>query len=155
MNSRKRRGSAIIEASLLAPWVLLLFAGVLNHGMYSYAISATGNATRAAALSIQAYTVSTDPTQRLADEAAATTIACRQAAAEMQYLPNVDVATEDCLSSDLVVTAAFVDAASSVDGLYPGWNVAVTYTTVPLMPLPFMPGQMTIVKDVEVRQVPE
>ncbi len=115
--------------------------------MYSYAIMATGNATRAAALSIQGFGA--------VDAAGATTIACRQAAAEMQYLPNVDVATEDCASADLMVTAAFVNAASSVDGLYPGWNVAVTYTTVPLLPLPFMPGQMTIVKDVEVRQVPE
>lgn len=147
MTSRKRRGTAIIEATLLAPWILLLFAGVLNHGMYSYAIMATGNATRAAALSIQKFGV--------ADGAGATLIACRQAAAEMQYLPNVDVATEDCMNSDLVVAASFVDAASSVDGLYAGWNVAVTYTTVPMMPLPFMPGQMTIVKDVEVRQVPQ
>ena len=147
MTSRKRRGTAIIEATLLAPWILLLFAGVLNHGMYSYAIMATGNATRAAALSIQAFGA--------ADAAGATTIACRQAAAEMQYLANVDVATEICSGSDLTVVANFVDAASSADGLYPAWNVAITYTTVPLMPLPFMPGQMTIVKDVEVRQVPE
>jgi Flp pilus assembly protein TadG len=44
-----QRGNAIIEASLLAPWMLFLFVGVLDLGFYTHAAIATENAARVAA----------------------------------------------------------------------------------------------------------
>ena len=45
---RKRRGSALIELTLLSPWILFLFIGIVDLGFYSYALISVENATRIA-----------------------------------------------------------------------------------------------------------
>src|SRR5947207_14797502 len=46
----KERGHAVIEVSLMAPWIFFLFMGTLDFGFYSYAIIATQNAARVAVM---------------------------------------------------------------------------------------------------------
>ena len=45
----RERGNAVIEVSLLAPWIFFLLVGILDLGFYSYAAIATENAARVAA----------------------------------------------------------------------------------------------------------
>ncbi|HYL37388.1 MAG TPA: TadE family protein [Bryobacteraceae bacterium] len=47
---RGRRGNSIIEVTLMMPWILFLFVGVLDFGFYAYSFISTENAARAAAL---------------------------------------------------------------------------------------------------------
>jgi Flp pilus assembly protein TadG len=47
---RNRKGSAVIEAAFMMPWVLFLFVGILDSGYYTYSAVATQNAARAVAI---------------------------------------------------------------------------------------------------------
>ena len=46
----RRRGSAVVEAALLMPWICFLFVGILDSGFYTYGAMATQNAARAVAI---------------------------------------------------------------------------------------------------------
>lgn len=46
----RESGQAVIEATLLAPWILVLFLGIFNVGIYSYSLSSAENALRIASL---------------------------------------------------------------------------------------------------------
>jgi len=41
---RDKRGHGVMEATLLVPWILLLFAGTADFGAYGYALIHTQNA---------------------------------------------------------------------------------------------------------------
>src|SRR5260370_16771519 len=59
----REHGHAIIEVTLMAPWIFFLFVGTLDFGFYSYAIIATQNAARIAVMrTSQTPTTSTDTT---------------------------------------------------------------------------------------------
>ena len=45
----RQRGSALVEISLLAPWILFLFVGMFDMGMYTYSMIGVENAVRVAA----------------------------------------------------------------------------------------------------------
>jgi hypothetical protein len=47
-HKRRDRGHAVVEISLLAPWILFLFVGTLDLGFYSYALICTQKAARVA-----------------------------------------------------------------------------------------------------------
>jgi hypothetical protein len=47
---RCSRGQAIIEMTLMMPWIIFLFVGVLDFGFYSYALIATQNGARVGAM---------------------------------------------------------------------------------------------------------
>jgi hypothetical protein len=47
----RRKGSAVVEAALMMPWIAFLFVGVLDFGFYAYAAICTQNAARAVAIS--------------------------------------------------------------------------------------------------------
>jgi TadE-like protein len=49
-NRKSRRGNAVIEVALMAPWIFFLFVGVLDFGFYAYAFISVETAVRAAAL---------------------------------------------------------------------------------------------------------
>jgi hypothetical protein len=49
-NRKSRRGNAVIEVALMAPWIFLLFVSVLDFGFYAYAFISVENAARAAVL---------------------------------------------------------------------------------------------------------
>jgi Flp pilus assembly protein TadG len=45
----RRAGNSIVEFSLMAPWILFLFAGAFDWGFYAYALISVQNAARVAA----------------------------------------------------------------------------------------------------------
>jgi len=120
---RRRAGNAIIEASLMLPWIIFLFVGVLDFGFYSYAAICTQNAARVGAMA----SVSGNGTN-----------ACSIVTGEMNSLPNAGSVT--CTSTAVV----------GPDG-NPATQVSVTYTTMPMIPIPgVLMGQMTMTRTVQV-----
>ena len=77
--NRRQRGSAVVEVSLLAPWILFLFVGMFDMGMYTYSMIGVENAARVAA----------EYTSQNTSVAADKDGACTRAMAEMAMLPNV------------------------------------------------------------------
>jgi Flp pilus assembly protein TadG len=140
-SSHKRRrarqgGHAILELSLVAPWLLFLFSGVFDMGFYEYCLISAENAARVAALhtsSASAFASDSDG-------------ACQYALAEMKMLSNVNTLTS-CGASPLVVTAT---AVTGVDG-NPATNVSVAYTTNQLIPIPGLTGKTTVTRIAQMR----
>lgn len=135
----RERGQSIIETALLAPWIFILFMGIVDFGFYGYALIATENAARVAAL----YTAQ----GAAADQAGA----CIHAANELRMLPNFTSFQPGCpVNSPLFVDAAEVPPASSPDG-EEGTRVTVTYQSIPLFPIPGLTGLLNITRIVEMR----
>jgi Flp pilus assembly protein TadG len=133
MNSRrkKQRGGSALEMALLLPWYFFLFVGTFDWGFYAHALISTEAAARTAAL----YT--SQSTATASDQAGA----CILANEEMRIVPNIsnsDATT--CSSSPLVVTAVLTGPTQTInspDNL-PATQVTVTYTTLSLIPIPFV-----------------
>ena len=135
--ARRKRGAALIELTLLAPWFLFLFMGVVDMGFYWYDLIAVENATRVAA----EYT-----SQGTATAADATT-ACTLVLADMAAVTNVAGLTS-CGSAPLVVTATSVTGPDSKTAT----SVTVTYTTPTLFTIPgLLANQFTISRNIEMR----
>lgn len=140
-----RRGSSIIEFSLIFPWYVFLFVGALDSGFFAYALIATQNAARAAALYCSSST----------SAAVDSVTACVYAADQLRGMPNIGVSySAGCSGSPLTVTAALLNSSStpqSADGS-PATMVTVTYVTPQLIPIPgVFPGQLTITRSVQIR----
>jgi|GEM_PF-617172 len=163
-----RRGSAVVEAALLMPWIAFLFVGILDFGFYSYAAIATQNAARAVAI-------------QSANGSAADV--CAAAKSELGLLPNVVgmgacAATQSAVtnSTPLWVCVAVLDSTSGANAAQcppiPAANCAdcagsgasstnpssvqavVTYRTVPLVPIPgILMGQMQLTRIAEARVI--
>jgi Flp pilus assembly protein TadG len=140
---RWQRGNAIIEFSLLAPWVLFLFVGVFDMGFYTTAMIGVENAARVAA----------EYTSQSTLTASDATTACNLAQAEMALLPNVH-SQPNCNAgggNTVVVTAA---AGPGPDAL-PATTVTVTYTGGQLIPIPgLLMGQLNLTRSVVMRVKP-
>ena len=96
----REHGHAVIEVSLMAPWIFFLFVGTLDLGFYSYAVIATQNAARVAAAQTSA-----TPTTAIDN-----TLACNFALTELNVLPNTRSLTT-CAALPVIVNAtSFVDA---------------------------------------------
>jgi Flp pilus assembly protein TadG len=148
--SRKQseQGNAIIEVSLMLPWILFLFVGVLDFGFYSYAAICTQNAARVAALA-SAYSSSA---------ASDTSQACSIVLQEMNSLPNAQTLTS-CSSGACPSSAGLVNGAQPIsvtacpvsgpDGASAA-SITVTYLSIPLIPIPgVVRGQLTITRTAE------
>src|SRR5947199_10709488 len=77
--SQQSRGHAVIEVSLMAPWIFFLFMGTGGVGFYASAAIATQNAAR----------VAVDQTSANTSTAADATLACDSARQELKSLPNM------------------------------------------------------------------
>jgi len=132
----RQRGHAILEAALLAPWMLFLFTGAVDMGFYEYSLISTENAVRVAAF----YTSSSSATA--GDSAGA----CQAALSELTSLPRVSGITS-CNSYPVIVAATSV---TGVDG-NPASNVSVTYQSNQLVPIPQLMGQLTVTRSVQMR----
>jgi Flp pilus assembly protein TadG len=131
-----RRGHAIVEVTLIAPWIFFLFVGTLNAGFFLYDLICAQNAVRVAA------TYTSSSLKLAADSAGA----CRAALLELNQLPNVrNVST--CSSLPVIVTANLVSGVDSAQAS----NVSLTYQTVPLIPMPGLVSQLTITRTVQMR----
>jgi Flp pilus assembly protein TadG len=144
-NIRGRRGSNIIEFSMLFPWYVFLFVGAYDWGFFGYSLIATQSAARAGANYCATQTTLND---------AAT--ACTYVLNQLRDLPNVGSSLTTCGTGSTVTTAAPVSViASSVSG--PDGNsataVTVIYQTPQLVPIPgLLPGILTIHRTVTMRQ---
>jgi uncharacterized iron-regulated membrane protein len=138
--NRRRRGHAAVEVSLLAPWILLLFAGLFDFGVYATSLITVENAARAAALiTSQSYDAAIEPE-----------LACGVVRFHTKALSNVKNLTGPCGSLPLMVAqTAFQDSENF-------WvtRVAVTYQTPQLFTLPFMTGRLTMTRQAEMRVKP-
>lgn len=148
-NRPKQRGSATIEISLLAPWILFLFVGMFDMGIYTYTMIGVENATRVAA----------EYTSQNAAVASDSAGACTRALAEMAMLPNVR-SQSNCNSgggNTVVVTATALGSSplpASVDG-QPATQVQVTYTGNQLIPIPgLLMGTLNITRSLQMRVKP-
>jgi Flp pilus assembly protein TadG len=141
----RRAGHAVVEVALLAPWIFLLFAAVLDFGFYAYGLIATANAARVAALSTasDSYTAGDDQ------------LACSLALAELAALPNARNLAPPCPTDAAGITNEFpvavnAEAVTGADGFLAS-RVTVSYRTVPLIPLPWLAGRMTLTRSAEAR----
>jgi hypothetical protein len=137
LDTRGERGSSVIEASLLAPWMLFLLVGVLDLGFYSYAAIATENAARIAAQ----YSAASSATA--GDSAGA----CTYALQEANSLPGI-TSGMNCQSLPFVVT---VTPVAGPDGT-PASIASVTYQTIPMIPIPgLLQGTLTLTRTAEMK----
>jgi Flp pilus assembly protein TadG len=121
----------------MCPWLLLLFIGIFDFGFYMYAAISVQNAARAAALATGANPAS----------AGSQITACRYARDEMRFMTNFSSLPADCSALPLTVQAwSEADAQGATMS-----RVQVSYRTVQLFTLPFVPGQMTISRTARMR----
>lgn len=141
-SKRNRRGNSVIEVSLMAPWILLLFIAVFDFGFYVYAAISVENAARVAALH-----TSSAPT--LAGDSST---ACFYAMQELQRTANVAAlpANFGCGANPLVVTAS----PTTVNGIKSS-QVMVQYDTGVGIPLPWFPANYRITRFVSMRMSDE
>jgi Flp pilus assembly protein TadG len=144
----KSGGHSVLEFAFFLPYLLFLFVGTFDWGFYSWALVATENAARTAAL----YTSSSS------SNASNSAAACAIATAELAEAPNIAASptvfngtfpTDTCTSAPLTVTATAV--SSGADGSAAS-QVSVTYQTPGLIPIPgALSSQMSITRVVEMR----
>lgn len=140
---RKRResGHAIVEASLMVPWLFFLFFGTLDFGIYAYAAICTQNAARAAAIAASSYGSAPD---------AATT--CNIVLDEMRQLPNMRTVTacSGALSQSqpVIVTSSLTAGPDGANAV----QVSVQYLSVAVIPIPgLISSQMSLTRTAIVR----
>jgi Flp pilus assembly protein TadG len=98
------RGNAVVEFTLLLPWLFMLFTAVFDFGFYAYALIAVENAVRVAALHGAANSVSAG------DRAGA----CSLVVEELRGLPNINQSfTSSCDSDPVSVTAHYCDGTTA------------------------------------------
>jgi Flp pilus assembly protein TadG len=164
-----RRGSAIVEAALMMPWLAFLFVGTLDFGFYAYAAICVQNAARAVAV---------------AAATGAPITSCAAAIGELSGIPNM-IPLASCVSptypssvttagSMSVCTATLQSSSSTTPnsdtscssatqcadcGLSKCTNCSsvqatVAAQTVPLVPIPgILMGKMTITRTAEMRVI--
>ena len=133
----RQKGHAVLEISLMAPWLLFLFCGSFDMGFYHHALTSTANAAQVAA----SYTSSS--TTAAADASGA----CTYVLAELNSMRNVR-GLASCNSYPVIVSAT---AVTGVDGS-PASSVSVTYQTDQLIPIPgLLMGRLTVTRTVQMR----
>ncbi len=139
LQKRKKRGSALVELTMLIPWVFFLFVGVIDLGFFCYSLIAVENSARVAA----------EYTSKSSSFAGSTSGACTRVLAELAMLPGVP-ALANCNSSPLVVTAT---AVTGPDGS-PATSVSVTYN-LSMIPIPgLLMGTLNVTRNVQMRVTP-
>jgi Flp pilus assembly protein TadG len=135
--SRQRtRGAAILELSLMVPWIAFLFVGALDWGFYAYELITVETATRSAAVY--------ESGLGSIDSAGACTIVLD----EMSTLTNM-ASVSACGSNPLVVSATQVTGPDNNNAA----QVSVTYTTPQMIPIPgLLANRFTITRTVQIRK---
>jgi len=137
IGNKRERGNAVIEVSLLAPWMVFLMVGVLDLGFYFFAAITTENAARVAA-QYGAAGLST---------AGDSVGACPYALQEALTLPGLNSGM-NCQSLPFVVT---LTQAAGPDGT-PASSASVTYQSIPMIPIPgLLESRLTLTRTVEMK----
>ncbi len=148
-----RKGHAIVELSLLAPWLFFLFVGAFDFGFYAYSLISVQNAARLAVLKSASdnwyYTtlLSNDPA-KAADQTFIRQEACSGVRDELLRMPNYSILPAACDAAPLDVDLdPFLDSEGK-----PALRVTVAYQTVPLVPIPgLLPGKLMMTRVAEAR----
>jgi Flp pilus assembly protein TadG len=148
----RQRGNSIIEFSLMAPWLIMMFVGAMDWGFYAYALIATEAAARVGALY-----ASTSTSTR--DESPPNTV-CTYALDQLRKMGNVGPSMTTPCAAGTGVTASqpvgvVVTSISGPDG-NPAVQVSVTYLTPVFIPQVMKntivtPKQMTITRTIQMR----
>jgi Flp pilus assembly protein TadG len=133
---RREHGHAVIEVSLMAPWIFFLFMGTLDFGFYAYAIIATQNAARVAVMQ----------TSLNSTTAASSDLACQYALTELNTLPNAS-SLNTCGALPVIVNATSVVDADGANSS----QVAVTYQSINMIPIPGFTGRLTLTRTAQMR----
>ena len=137
---QRSRGHSVLEVALMAPWIFLLFVGVLDFGFYAYALISTQNAARVAALH-----------NSISKEAASDpdSSGCAMAQTELKWAAYGR--TLSCSGSPLSVNSQLVTGADGNDAA----QVTVTYQTMLMIPIPgVLSSQLTINRTAQTRVNP-
>jgi Flp pilus assembly protein TadG len=134
---RGESGTSIVEIAVVLPLLVFIILGVFDLGFLFYAGIGVQNAARVAAIDTSASIAKT----------ASTTLACADAAAELAMMPNHSSFSSSCNSSPLQVSAATVVASDGTTASL----VTVAYSSIQLIPLPWMTGKLTITRTAEMR----
>jgi len=135
--SRKKRGAAMMELALLSPWIFFLFIGLFDWGFYAYSVITLETATRAAAGWNAGHNTPGD-----------NVTACSIVTNEMQSLTNMNGISICGGTSPVSVSASQVAGPDGHDTA----QVAVTYTTPSLIPIPgLLAKKFTITRVVKMR----
>jgi hypothetical protein len=167
-SNRRERGQAMVEVTLMFPWIFFLFVGILDFGFYAYSAISTENAARVVAMQI-------------AKSQGFSSSACALAVSEMNRLNNVAGQSTPCASGTsvsppsqpiAVCTGILTKTPTSVCGLpsamcadcdcsiFPSpacdnsssVKVAVVYQTPTLIPIPgVLTNQVTFFRTAEQR----
>jgi Flp pilus assembly protein TadG len=135
-----KRGQAVVEVTLLIPWIVFAFIAAFNFGIFAYSLISTENAARTAA---------TYASQSLAvaQGGSIVTQVCPYVLGELGDAPGVGSAVTTCAASPVTVS---VTAETPGSGNMSTVKVAVTYNTMQLIPLPgLMAGSLAITRTVE------
>jgi Flp pilus assembly protein TadG len=154
-SKRRRSGNSIIELTFMMPWLLFLFVGVFDFGFYAYALIATQNAARAAAVHNSiSKSAATDPDfsgcQIVIAELSAvaygrTMTGCNTPTlrVESDFCPGATGSSSSSSSS----TQKYPCPPQSSVGNTDAAQVVVTYQSALLIPIPgLLPGQLTITR---------
>jgi Flp pilus assembly protein TadG len=93
-SNRRERGQAMVEVTLLCPWIFFLFVGILDFGFYAYSAICVQTAARSAAIQTASGVGSFFQSD---------TLACNSALNELNLLPNV-VGVSSCAALPVKVT---------------------------------------------------
>jgi Flp pilus assembly protein TadG len=142
-----RCGNAIIEFSLLMPWLIFLFVGALDWGFYMYSLISTQAASR-----VGAVYASSSP-GAMADKAGI----CLYALEQLRRMPNVGSGASSCVTGSGVSSSApvgsSVTSVTGVDGK-PAVQVSVTYQTPLYIPLmTYLRSQVVITRTMQMRML--
>ena len=103
-NRAAERGNAVVEFTLLLPWLFMLFTAVFDFGFYAYALIAVENAVRVAALHGAANSVAAG------DQAGA----CSLVVEELRGLPNINQSfSSSCNSDPVTVSSQYCDGTTA------------------------------------------
>jgi hypothetical protein len=160
LGKNRRRGSAVVEAALLMPWICFLFVGILDSGFYTYSAMAVQNAARAVAV-------------QSATSGGTVSSPCQIAQNELLLLPNMGLVGTCAASQGAVTNAAPVWACTgiltntsssacglpaaicadcSLDNAARSVQAVVTYQSIPLVPIPgILPVQLQLTRIAEAR----
>jgi hypothetical protein len=106
--------------ALLLPWYIFLFVGAFDWGFYSHALISTESAARVAAL-------------YLASGPASQSQACTYVLEELRIAANVGTTVTTCAALPVIVSSTCTTTATLSTA-----QVAVTYQTLNLIPIPYL-----------------
>ncbi|MGO4883458.1 MAG: TadE family protein [Bryobacteraceae bacterium] len=140
MERNRKSGQAVVEVTLLVPWMVLSFVAAFNFGIFASALISTQNAARSAAMFAS-------QSLAVAQSGMIVTEVCPYALGELGDAPGVGSGVSTCTGSPVKVT---VTAKTPGAGNMNTVQVSVTYNTMQMIPLPgLMAGSLSITRTVE------